>query len=428
MNGRRAALIGLLVASLVLLSIAIVWRPIEPTDRAPATGLDVIVVGIDGLDWFLVGRYIEEGALPTLDRLVRSAVRAEVTPAHPLVPDAGWTVLGRGRDLMPEERSLLEAGPDRRLFGILPDVVRIADEAGKSAISIGWPASWPAPESGVTVAAPYAPDAPEHALSVAPTFFAGAPGQASSQELSDRIDLLVERNETFCAGAFEEEIYGGPPPSDPIWEEHLAAAEWGYLADRVVLDLAAGLIAQQEPDLALVYMGGLDAIGHRFLAPALPEYFQGSRAPEAYEAVLLNYYRFVDAALARLLRLADRETVFIVCSVYGTHPSVEVPDVSGSHAEGPPGVLIVRAPNLSPQQAPLSVAPADFAPTILAALGVPIPTDLDGRMLIAALPSWLLERFPPDFVPSERPAPEPVEVPALEAMDGFVGARIAGFR
>jgi hypothetical protein len=371
-----------------------------------------------------VARYIEEGRMPTLERLLRSGVRAEVTPTLPPIPGAGWTVLGRGGRLSPEEQSRLAEGGDRRLFGIVPGVVRAADRAGKSALSVGWPTSWPAPASGPLTAAPYVASSPSHELSMAPGFFVGGPGQASTPELAGRIDSIAARNEDTSARAFAEDIYGGPPPADPVWQRHLAAAAWGHLADRIVLDIAGGLIAEEEPDLALVYFGGLDAIEHRFLAPGMPDFFEEYPAPAEYAGVLPNYYRFLDDALKRLLRLADEGTLFIVCSVYGVHPSIDVPTTSGAHTSAPPGVLIVRGPSQSPQDAMFSVTPADLAPTALAALGVPIPTAMDGRILVGALPSWLVERFPPDYEPTELPPPEPPGAVDPTALDGSVNARL----
>jgi hypothetical protein len=425
MTTRRVVSIAALAVSVALLAIAIVWRPAGRVAPRPTTGLRVIVVGIDGLDWFLLGRYAEqEGRLPTIERLLRSSVRAEMAPTHPPVPDAGWTVAGRGRDLDPDERSELETGDDRRLFGRAPDVLLAADRDGRPAISIGWPASWPAPDSGPLIAAPYAPNAPVHELSVAPSFFVGGPEQASSPELALRIDEIVARNEDEEDEEFARDIYGGPPPTDPVWERHMAAARWGHLADRIVLDLAGGLLAEREPDLALVYLGGLDAVEHRFLAPAMPDYFQGGTPPVQYAEILPNYYRFLDNAIERLLRLADEHTLLIVTSVYGVHPSVDVPTISGSHSDSPPGVFIALGPNLTGQAAPMEVAPSDLAPTILAGLGATIPSDMDGRILVEALPSWLLERFPPDYGTWYAPAPEVAPSTNLEEIDALAQARL----
>lgn len=424
MNKRRVFSIAALVVAVVVLAIAIAWRPSGPDAGRPSTGINVILVGVDGLDWFLLSRYVGEGRMPTFERLLRSSVQGEVTPTRPPIPDAGWTVVGRGGGLAYDERSRLEAIGDRRLFGITPDVVRAVDRAGATAVSVGWPATWPVGDSGPPVAAPYASNAPSHELSIAPALFAGAEEEAPTPELAERIDEAVARNEREAGRLFAEEIFRGALPADPIWARHMAAAAWGYLADRIALDVAAGLLAEEEPDLALVYIGGLDAVEHRFLAPAMPEFFEGAPTTEEYSRVLPNYYRFVDEAVTRLLRLADEETLVVICSVYGVQPSLDVPTISGSHADSPPGVLIVRGPNLSPQSAPLKATPADIAPTILAALGVPIPSEMEGRMLVEALPSWLLEAFPPDYETEGLPVQEPPADVDTSALDALVDARL----
>jgi hypothetical protein len=421
MNRRRAASVAFLVVSIAALAIAIAWQPGGTRSDTRETGITVVLVGIDGLDWFLLSRYVEEGRMPTCARLLASSMQAEITPALPPARDAGWTAVARGRGLSDAELAALEGGGGGRLLGIAPDVALAAHRAGKSALSIGWPASWPSAESGPMTAAPYAPSATPHELSLTPTFFTGAPGQASSHEMADRIDEAVARNERLGAASFAHAIYGGPPPADATWREHMAAARWGHLADMIVLDLAAALIAEREPDLALVHLGGLDAVEHRFLAPAMPSFFTGSSPPEEYAEVLPNYYGFLDDALERVLRLCDERTLIIVCSAYGVHPWASLPTVSGAHREAPPGVLIVRGPNLPARDALLRATPADLAPTVLAAIGVPIPSEMDGRMLVGALPSWLLERFPADYEPIalERPEPPPgVEPSAVDVAAG----------
>jgi hypothetical protein len=424
MNKRRAVSIAVLAVSAALLAIAIAWQPTGPVAQRPTTGLKVIVVGIDGLDWFLLTHYVEGGFLPTFERLIRSSVRAEVTPIRPTVPDAGWVVLGRGRAPTPEELARLEGTGDRRLFGITPDLVRMAHDAGRSALCVGWPGSWPAAETGPPVAAPYAASPPSHELSIAPAFFVGGPGQASSRELADKIDEVVARSEAEAPAAFARDVYGGPLPADPVWARHAAAAAWGYLADRITLDLAAGLIAEEEPELALVYLGGVDAVEHRFLAPAMPDFFEGDSPPAEFAQILPNYYRFLDEAVKRLLRLADERTLFIVCSVYGVHPSVDAQSVSGSHEDSPPGVLIAWGPNLSAGSGTLTAKPADLAPTALAALGVTVPSEMDGRILVAMLPSGLLEHFPPEYEAGAIPHPETPPAPETDAIDPLVDARL----
>ncbi|MEA3409738.1 MAG: hypothetical protein U9Q95_05265, partial [Candidatus Eisenbacteria bacterium] len=170
-------------------------------------------------------------------------------------------------------------------------------------------------------------------------------------------------------------------------------------------------------------------IGHRFLAPAMPSFFEGSPPEfERYENVLTNYFVFIDSCVERLRRLTDENTVIIICSTYGTHPSLDIPTISGSHSGGPPGVLILRGANIAQQPRALTLAGQDLAPTILALLGLAIPTDMDGRVLTEALPAGLLRRHPLSF--SGELGPEGTNPPAsdLAAADALVLARVAMLR
>jgi len=431
MNARRAVLIGTLVVAVVLLVLAANWQPRGVRETEPATGLRVVVVGVDGMDWFLLNRYAEEGKLPTFERLLRSSVAGEIAADQPPLPQVGWLCLGSGRALTSGERATVESDGNHMLYGIRPDVVRIAREEGLSAVSLGWPASWPADRSDARIVAAYAPGREPHPLTLSPTLFRDAPGQASDDELAELVRKTVEKNENTYLRGFAKRVYGGDPGRDPVGREHLLAAKWSYLADAVVADLAARLLAEEEPDLTLVYFGGLDAVGHRFLAPALPEYFPDlPETAEKFRDVLPNYYRVIDDAVGRILRLLDERTILIVCSAYGTHPSAAVPLASGGHEMGPPGVLIVRGPELDWAGRTLTVSTLDIVPTVLAALGVPIPNTLEGRIIVDALPVWLVERFTPTHVAAggrpDESSPAPPDM--VETLEGLSTARMEEIR
>jgi predicted AlkP superfamily phosphohydrolase/phosphomutase len=161
----------------------------------------------------------------------------------------------------------------------------------------------------------------------------------------------------------------------------------------------------------------------------MPSFFEDSPAEhERYESVLTNYLVFIDSCIERLRRLTDENTAMIICSTYGTHPSLDVPTISGSHSGGPPGVIIVRGANVAPRAKALSLTGQDVAPTVLALLGLPIPTDMDGRVVTEVLPGGLLRNFPLSYSGESRPEgidPAPSD---LEACDALVSERLAMLR
>ncbi len=420
MTNRRRLLLGLLAAAAAALIAALAWNPGAETASRQHTGIDVMVVGIDGLDWVLVGRYVEQGALPNLARVLRSGTAGDVVADRPVLPNVGWTVIGRGGPLT--ER---EAAAGGRLFGIVPDVLRLTEASGATAVSVGWPSSWPAPDRGALVVAAYEPPADDHPLALTPSLFARAPGQATSPRLRALVDEAVGRNGSALDRDFRKDIFAGEG-SDRTEREHVAAARWAFLSDRIALDVAARIVAEEEPDLALVCLRGLDAVVHRFLAPAAPDAF-GGRGPAStkFSGVLPAYYRFIDDALGRLVRLTDERTLLIICSAYGTHPSDACPPASAGHELGAPGVFLVRGPNLPRTGETLRVATVDLAPTILAALGIPIPSDMEGRPITAALPQRLLAERPPVYARPREARPEAADaLPDLAVMNRLVDDRL----
>jgi hypothetical protein len=425
MTLRRIVLVVLLIVSIGLLVTGLVRRGADVPEEAARPGLRVIVVGVDGLDWFLLARYVEAGRMPTVARLLTSGVSAEVAPEAPSLPSVAWPALAAGTPVVPA------AGPGRpeRRYGAVPRLADIVANEGGTALAVGWPASWPAAERDWPLVAGYAPRAEQHVNELAPSVFPDGPGHASSDAFEDDVRDLARRVEERAGVAFER-IVDLERVDTKGWEDHLTAARWSHLADLTMLEIGAQLIAQEEPDLALVYLPGLDAVSHRFLAPAFPEFF--SELPDEvlrFENVLPRYYEFIDRSVERLLRLSDDRTVIILCSAYGFAPSLDAPRISGSHAGGPPGVCLVRGPRLSPLPEAPTVSSLDIAPTVLAILGVEIPDDIEGRIIVEALPAGHRKQYPPTFGPMPPPDAGVTEEPAgLASVRALAASRLRDLR
>ncbi len=424
MTGRRVALVVVLTAAVVLLIAGLVTSPDAPPP-GPGSGYRVVVLGVDGLDWFLLARYVEEGRMPAVGTLLRSGVSGELAPEIPAVPEVSWNAMMAG---VAPSGSDVPGRPDRR-YGAVPRVAELVAAAGGTPLVVNWPAAWPAARSDWPLVAGFAPRAESHVNELAPAIFPGSPGHASSPELESEIFDIAARTEERAAASFESIV--ALDEADPSgWEDHLTAARWSHLADLSVLDVGVRLLAREEPDLAMIHIAGLDAVSHRFLAPAAPEFF--SELPDEalrFEEVLPRYYEFVDQAVWRIMRLVDDETIFILCSAYGFHPSLDVPRISGTHADAPPGVFIVRGPRIQPLPEAASLHARDVAPTVLAMLGVEIPDDIDGRVVLEALPAGLARERPPEFGPA--PAPDfgtTQEPPELAAAREAAARRLSELR
>jgi len=88
-------------------------------------------------------------------------------------------------------------------------------------------------------------------------------------------------------------------------------------------------------------------------------------------------YRFVDGALGRLLKaLGDDVTVFVV-SDHGFRASSTTS--WGDHR--PEGIWVAAGPGVKPRGERVELSVLDVTPTVLAALGLPVGRDMDGRPL-----------------------------------------------
>ena len=176
MSTRRLSLLAILAISIVLLVIAARWQPAPEEEETAGSGLRVLVIGVDGLDWYLVAKYVEEGRLPMLARLLQGGISGEILADRPVVPHAGWTILGRGTPLTGDELAVLE-GDGGRLFATGPALAEYVTSAGRAALTVGWPGTWPASSDAGLVVAPYTHPSKAHVAALAPAFLEGAPGQ-----------------------------------------------------------------------------------------------------------------------------------------------------------------------------------------------------------------------------------------------------------
>lgn len=423
MNRRTAILAAALTVSVALLVLALLWNPGTRRPEGPTTGRKVVLVGVDGLDWVLMRRLLERGELPSLNGIVRRSLTGEVAPDRPPVPDVGWTVMGRGRALTEDEQALA-SGADGRLFGRVPELARLVNESGGRALCVGWPASWPVGGAAALTAAPYRRETPVHETGL-PAAILDASPLSSSPDVSDMVERALKRDEDVCEQEFRRLIFDGDA-EDGIWRDHLLALRWSFLADLTTLDIAASVMADEEPDLTMVCLGGADAAVHRFLAPSAPEFYAEMPGEYArYAEVLKNYYAFIDAGIERLRRLTTEDTIFIVCSPYGTYPSLDVPNVFASHREGPPGVFLAMSMDIAPRPQAIALTAADIAPTVLAMLGLDIPTDMDGRVIRAAVPEGLLGEHPLSYAGSSQTLPVEPSAEDLAAMERLAGERLS---
>jgi len=131
---------------------------------------------------------------------------------------------------------------------------------------------------------------------------------------------------------------------------------------------------------------------------------------QSYKAGEFVVYVFAPADVAAAINLhvplSDSLRIGARCFPLGRWNRWQ-PGASGQHSEGPPGIVILHG---KPFKRGVRVRGArihDIAPTVIAALGLPVAQDLEGALLTDAFsPRFLLEHPPaavPSYGPRERP-------------------------
>ncbi len=367
------------------------------------TGLKVVFVGLDGADWRVLRPMIEDGELPTFERMLESGASADLKTLEDANSAIIWATIFTGVERQRhgvEDFYRIELPglggeglfPVHRVFfneltkllapmGVVRRTLitryshravpwwEVADQAGLSiGVVDGYLMSFPA----------YRPKTPGG-------YFVSYGADAFSSSLAQRgandLELFLQPP-TLFRGLRESLESGG----DFVWQ----ANTLGQL-----------LKEQPHPRLLTFYTHEPDSAQHKTWKAYQPERFPGVSAEEIAQrgGVIPQLHRDFDGFLADLRQAVGPETVIVVASDHGHSPTL-VHKLYTQHRHGPPGILLMDG---GPVRSGLKLTDADvydLFPTLLYLLGLPVPEDGPGRVLEEALDPTFLERFPVETIPS----------------------------
>jgi tetratricopeptide (TPR) repeat protein len=399
---------------------------------ARATGVHVLLIGLDAADWESLDPLLAKGRLPNLKALLDRGVRGPLRSYNPMVSPLLWTtvVTGKGPDVhgvADFSVAMAKTGtkvPISSRYRKVKAIWNILSDLDRSTAVVGWWASYPADHiNGVMVTDRVA------ALSMLPNreSLASSPGytypsetlQSLLPEFSRPADISLEELRTFAPvtpeeyrrgidwiahpPAAPEGAKGKPPVQDPVGLllKILAAAR-NYQA--------AGLyILGRGPfDLTAIYFEGIDLVGHRFQHYRPPKMQMVSSQEYAeFQNVVTAYYIYQDRLLGELVRKAGAGTTVMVISDHGFKTGDRRPEGVLPYTVDQPvewhredGIFILSGPAAARGSLSQRADLFDIAPTLLALLGAPVPTDMPGRVLSGALDPGFLRKYPPASIPT----------------------------
>lgn len=367
----------------------------------------VLVVGWDAADWKFARPLMDRGLMPTLKSFSERGASGNLATNRPILSPMLWNSIATGkRPFKHGIYGFTEPRPDGD--GVRPcastsrrckALWNIATQSGLKTNVVGWYASHPAePINGVAVSNRY-------------TDLAGkidepwplAEGTVHPPELSDELAALRVHPGELGREAilpFMPTLEGNQ--LDPGNHHRLGHLMELIAETTTVHSAATHLMANTEWDLMCVYYEGIDRFAHGFMEfhpPRMDHVRPGFF--EMYKEVMTGCYRFHDMMLAALLQLAGPDTTVILLSDHGYYDDHLRP--KGSAAETNPvawhrplGLLAMDGPGVRSDTNIFGSSILDITPTVLTLLGLPVDSQMDGRVLLDAIapdakPDWVMD-------------------------------------
>jgi tetratricopeptide (TPR) repeat protein len=419
----------------------------EYAAKTRATGVRILLVGLDGADWESIDPLLREGRLPHLAHLLSGGIRGTLLSYTPMISPLLWTTLATGKG--PDEHGIADFSLVSRKTGKLvpigsryrkvKTIWNILTDLDRRSAAVGWWASYPADRiEGILVSDRVA------ALSLLARRgeLAGQPGFTFPPGYATEIVPRLTRPEEIAYGeirrlaevdradfeAGQAWIARPPEPSSDPKRKPPVQHPVGLLikilaATRNYHAIARDILGRGPFDLVGVYYEGIDLVGHRFQHLRPPEMeIAPPQERRRFSGTVSAFYAEQDRMLGELLAAAGPGVTVLIVSDHGFKTGARRPEGVLPYTMDQPvewhrreGVFLLSGPAAARGDLREPATLFDVAPTILALLGIPIPNDFPGRVLTEAFDPVFHAKFPPARVPTyEGVGSEPTTEPAAE--------------
>jgi predicted AlkP superfamily pyrophosphatase or phosphodiesterase len=379
----------------------------RPTTAQPK----VVLIGWDAATWHVIRPMVEAGQLPNLARLLDEGAHGVLRADPPILSPVVWTTIATGFPSAEHGITGFELPDPSTGKPILASTVHrrraplwsMASVAGRSAGIVGWWTTWPADEvDGFVVTDHLAYNRFDDWTDRGDRDAGASQHLTWPEELAAELRPLRLAPETvdpapilalapFGAAEREEMLRA----TKPVLFHAPSVIKFAYTTDASNHAFARHLLdTRGQPDLFAVIYVLSDVAGHVFWHHYEPQLFPDMKpvAGDPLAATIPNVYRLLDRWTGEILDRVAPDSMVVVLSDHGMGPKGVLPkpwvNPAGDHTSE--GILIVSGPGVSAGVDLGVVAQVDLAPTLLARLGIPIASDMPGRILPALLPPGTL--------------------------------------
>ncbi len=380
----------------------------------------VVVLGFDSCDPDLVDQYVREGRLPHFAQLIREGAHGPLQSAYPILSPVIWTTIATG---MPPERHGILDFVTNTPEGVVPvsskmrqadTVWELLSKQGESVGVVGWLVTWPAEKvNGFLVTDRMGMLAYDYLFPHAKVDAQRTWPDGLVDELAD--DVVRPQDVTFAKirpfldisekeyDSWKTESFD---PNNRVGDLRLILA-----TAETYRNAGERLLEERRPRFFACYFEAMDAISHIFMPFAPP------KQPQIPLDLYLKYrdaieadYVWHDRVLGEFMDLCDADTTLFVVSDHGfKNGDFRMKDSSAFHAKTGAmwhrlyGSFFAWGDGVKRGAKVAGANVYDVAPTILAAMGYPVPQDMPGRPLVEAFEEGLpVESVPTYYAEARR--------------------------
>ena len=391
MRLRRTSTIALAILALACSS------PPEAPIEAP--GEPVAIIGWDGATWEVIDPLIEAGRLPNLARVLEGGARGTLVAREPLLSPVAWTTLATGfpenehgitgfHMPSPDGGDPILASSFHRKRAAIWQMVSAAPE--RDVGFIGWWSTWPAePVNGYLVSDHLAynrwdawarrPQNDLFQLTHPPELAEELASIGLRPEAIEAADLL--QLAAFDAGETREMMQA----RRPLIFHAPSVLRFGFSTDASNFRYARYLLeTRDQPSLFAVSFVLTDVAGHVFWDHYQPAAFADAPADAGrLGEAIPNVYEQVDRWTGELIAKLSPDTRILILSDHGMRSTGRraVPGQNPAGDHDPRGILAATGPGIPVGTNLDDVSSLDLVPTLLALLGLPVASDMPGRVL-----------------------------------------------
>jgi predicted AlkP superfamily phosphohydrolase/phosphomutase len=414
-DSRHMLALVLLLASLA--AIAAAGPACSPKPTPPAR---VIFLGIDAVDYRILGSLVDQGRLPNFSRLAAKGATGKLNTLQPLQKSPIiWTSIATG--MLPDKHGIggfvaRTAGGDSVPYtGNVRRVKALWDILGEKGMTVGvvgWMVTWPAAEVNGYLVSDYIQYETERGI------------RLDRQTYPESLFAEIEGMRLTEASVSDQAIAAIYPVTAP--SARLSPDDWHkgyvkmvYATDETFRRIALNLEKKGVGFLA-VYFNGIDSVCHAF-------WDFRSQPGHPLAGVIDDYYVWIDGVLGEFMDLMDRETMLVVCSDHGFAGPGRTADgalLLGVYMHGNDGYIGLAGKNIRKGTRLPACSVLDVCPTVLYALGLPVAADMDGSVLVDGFTPGCLEFRPVAMTPTYETGRRAQEEPLSSPVDDKVKAKL----